>query len=182
MLSAFAASGFVSTRVGGMTFIGLNTIDMTWGLECNDTAAFNNARAQMQQLSSALATAKFAVISGHVPAGFWRASCRQQYASIVGQYAGVVKQHMFGAYRSRVIDDDGDDGDDCRAHSHATAGHLHSDQFFLVSRNGTMVDQCGSDNTDIAIACAPSVVPSFNPSARVWVRPATWTRFLCASR
>ncbi len=102
MQSAFVSSGFVSTRVGAMTLIGLNTIDLTWGLECNNTAPFNNARAQMQQLDRVLATAKFAIISGHVPAGFWRQSCREQYALIVGRYRAVVKQHMYGESK-RVV-------------------------------------------------------------------------------
>ncbi len=143
MRSAFLASGFVSTRVGAMTLIGLNTIDLTWGLECNNSAPVNNARAQMESLNSTLATAKYAIISGHVPAGFWSQSCRAQYALIVARYSTVVKQHIFG--------------------------HLHSDQFFLVARNGSMVAQCGNDSEHtIAIACAPSIVPSFNPSARIW--------------
>lgn len=118
----------------------INTIPLAFGLECNVTG--DSAR-QIAFIKGALSTSKAAILSGHVPPSMWRESCRAQYAFLSLTFASVIKQHMYG--------------------------HLHSDQFFLMDGAGQPLNACDTAGAPAAaIACAPSVVPTFNPSVRVW--------------
>lgn len=139
--------GFMVRSVGSMAYISLNTIDLTWGQEC-DGGSNNTSSLQLVLLEKALASlsessAAGVIILGHVPVSLWHQSCSTRYLAIAQNYSRIIKQHMYG--------------------------HVHSDQFYLVGADGDPHDTCKHGvNAYVAVAAAPSVTPTFNPTVRFW--------------
>lgn len=145
MKTSLLNGGYLTREVGqtNLILVGLSTPYLTWGrYEC-DGSGNNPADEQMQSLNKTLASAAAVIISGHVPPTLWKTSCRQAYAKISVLHSKTIRQHVYG--------------------------HLHSDQFFLMDESGKVVVDCDASKSYVAMAAAPSIVPSFNPSLRVWI-------------
>jgi hypothetical protein len=72
----------------------------------------------------------------------WLPTCRKWYAQLCVANAKTIRGQIFG--------------------------HKHSDQFNFVGIDGVVNGPNLTPSNCIAVNCAPSVVPSFNPSYRVW--------------
>ena len=145
MTQAMLQGGWMSRILtNGNRALSLNTLYFAYGPDCNVTGA--TALEQLEWLSALLENAQqsnsYLIISGHVPPHMWLPSCRALYAQLCSANAGTIKAQIFG--------------------------HLHSDQFHFIDSDGTVDPAHPDPASSIAVTCAPSIVPTFNPSYRVW--------------
>ena len=72
----------------------------------------------------------------------WLPTCRKWYAQLCTSNPKTIRGQIFG--------------------------HKHSDQFNFVGVDGVVNGPNLTPANSIAVQCAPSIVPSFNPSYRIW--------------
>ncbi len=136
--------GWLSKRLPhGNLLLSLNTLYFTYGPDCNVTGApLEQLEWLGALLQSATSSGQKVIISGHIPPDLWLPRCRAWYAQTCVLNAQTIRGQIFG--------------------------HKHSDQFTFLNVDGVVNSPHLDPTTTIAITCAPSVVPSFNPSFRVW--------------
>ena len=145
MTESMLHGGYMSkTLANGNTVVSLNTLYFAYGPDCN--VSDSPALIQLEWLSALLDNVvqdeSNMILMGHIPPSLWLHSCRALYAQMCVKYSDIITGNIFG--------------------------HLHSDQFHFVNIDGS-VDAAELDSThSIAVTCSPSVVPTFNPSFRIW--------------
>jgi hypothetical protein len=136
--------GWLSKRLPkGNLLLSLNTLYFAYGPDCNVTGPpLEQLEWLGALLQSATAAGQKVIISGHIPPDMWLPRCRAWYVQTCVANAQTIRGQIFG--------------------------HKHSDQFNFVNVQGVVNPPQLDPSTTIAITCAPSIVPTYNPAFRLW--------------
>ncbi len=173
--------GWLSKRIAhGNLLLSLNTLYFAYGPDCNVTGP---PLEQLEWLGALLQNAVTAeqrvIISGHIPPGkcdgsviafflltffvadLWLPRCRFGIF-VLCSFAPSHSLLFSRAWYAQL----------CVANARTIRGqifgHKHSDQFNFINTDGVVNSPNLSPSVSIAVNCAPSIVPTFNPSYRVW--------------
>ena len=150
-LKHFNLTGYFHVNVTEkITVVSLNSL-LFWKNDpasphpCSDASGFGSM--QLVWLESILKMAKFhnrqVLIIGHVPPSEWKTPCTQAFLALYEQYSRATITGLI-------------------------FGHLHSDHIFPLNLTDVGTNRTLSNKTVAVAYSAPSVVPSFNPSVRLY--------------